>query len=100
MSLWVVTGSHAVDALARSRTPRLVHSVSKVLREGRRCCLSNYYFSPRPAGRDAAYHVTSFRGWPDQTLPDIVMRIDNGVRRAVRNIGGNRLFKDPHVYKK
>jgi len=76
------------------------HSVSKVLREGHRCCLSNYYFSPRPAGRDAAYHVTSFRGWPDQKLADIVMRIDNGVRLAVRKIGGNRLFKNPHVYKK
>jgi len=76
------------------------HSVSKVLREGRRCCLSNYYFSPQPAGRDAAYHVTSFRGWPDQKLADIVMRIDNGVRLAVRKIGGNRLFKNPHVYKK
>ena len=76
------------------------HSVSKVLCEGRRCCLSNYYFSPRPAGRDAAYHVTSFRGWPDQKLADIVMRIDNSVRLAVRKIGGRRLFKNPHVYKK
>ncbi len=76
------------------------HSVSKVLHEGRRCCVSNYYFSPRPAGRDAEYHVTSFRGWPDQKLADIVMRIDNGVRLAVRKIGGRWLFKNPHVYKK
>jgi Rps23 Pro-64 3,4-dihydroxylase Tpa1-like proline 4-hydroxylase len=38
------------------------HSVSKVVREGRRCCVSNYYFSPRPAGRDASYTVTAFRG--------------------------------------
>ena len=76
------------------------HSVSKVVREGRRCCVSNYYFSPRPAGRDASYHVTACRGWPGQKLADVVMRIDNGVRLAVRKIGGNQLFKNPHVYKK
>ncbi|HUI78444.1 MAG TPA: 2OG-Fe(II) oxygenase [Bryobacteraceae bacterium] len=76
------------------------HSVSKVLEDGRRCCVSNYYFSPHPAGRDASYHVTSFRGWPEQKLADVVMRIDSGVRLAVRKIGGNWLFKNPHVYKK
>ena len=76
------------------------HSVSQVRHDGRRCCVSNYYFAPRPAGRDAAYHVTSFRGWPEQKLADVVMRLDNGLRLAVRRIGGNRLFKNPHVYKK
>ena len=76
------------------------HSVSKVLHDGRRCCVSNYYFSPRPVGRDASYHVTSFRGWPEQKLADVAMRIDSGVRLAVRKIGGNWLFKNPHVYKK
>jgi Rps23 Pro-64 3,4-dihydroxylase Tpa1-like proline 4-hydroxylase len=76
------------------------HSVSKVLHDGRRCCVSNYYFSPRPAGRDASYHVTSFRGWPEQKLADVAMRIDSGVRLAVRKVGGSWLFKNPHVYKK
>jgi len=76
------------------------HSVSKVVRDGHRCCVSNYCFSPRPAGRDASYHVTAFRGWPGQKLADVAMRIDNGVRLAVRKIGGNRLFRNPHVYKK
>ena len=76
------------------------HSVSKVTHDGRRCCVSNYYFSPRPAGRDASYHVTAFRGWPGQKLADVAMRIDNSVRLVVRKIGGNRLFKNPHVYKK
>jgi Rps23 Pro-64 3,4-dihydroxylase Tpa1-like proline 4-hydroxylase len=76
------------------------HSVSKVLHDGRRCCLSNYYFSPHPAGRDASYHVTSFRGWPEQKLADVAMRIDSGVRLAVRKVGGSWLFKNPHVYKK
>ena len=76
------------------------HSVSKVMSDGRRCCVSNYYFSSQPAGRDASYHVTAFRGWPNQKLADVAMRIDNGLRLAVRKIGGNRLFKNPHVYKK
>jgi hypothetical protein len=44
--------------------------------------------------------VTAFRGWPGQKLADMVMRIDSGVRLAVRKIGGNRFFKNPHVYKK
>jgi len=76
------------------------HSVSRVEHAGERCCVSNYYFSPRPAGTDASYHVTSFRGWPDQKVPDLFMRLDSGVRKMIRKIGGNWLFKNPHVYKK
>jgi Rps23 Pro-64 3,4-dihydroxylase Tpa1-like proline 4-hydroxylase len=76
------------------------HSVSEVAHAGNRCCVSNYYFSPRPVGQDAAYHVTSFRGWPRQKAADLVMRADNAIRLAVRKVGGNRLFKNPHVYKK
>ena len=76
------------------------HSVSKVAHAGNRCCVSNYYFSPRPVGNDAGYHVTSFRGWPQQKAADFVMRADNAIRLAVRKVGGNRLFKNPHVYRK
>ncbi|HUI58484.1 MAG TPA: 2OG-Fe(II) oxygenase [Bryobacteraceae bacterium] len=76
------------------------HSVSPVIHAAYRCCVSNYYFSPQPVGRDASYHVTSFRGWPGQKIPDLFMRLDSGVRWAVRKIGGNWLFKNPHVYKK
>jgi Rps23 Pro-64 3,4-dihydroxylase Tpa1-like proline 4-hydroxylase len=76
------------------------HSVSKVVHPGNRCCVSNYYFSPHPVGKDAAYHVTSFRGWPQQKAADLLMRADNALRLAVRRIGGNWLFKNPHVYKK
>jgi Rps23 Pro-64 3,4-dihydroxylase Tpa1-like proline 4-hydroxylase len=76
------------------------HSVSRVEHAGERCCVSNYYFSPQPAGRDGSYHVTSFRGWPGQRLPDLFMRLDSAVRKMIRTIGGNWLFKNPHVYKK
>ena len=68
--------------------------------DGKRCCVSNYYFSAQPAGVDPSYHVTEFRGWPQQKALDLVMRADNAVRLAVRKIGGNWLFKNPHVYKK
>jgi len=76
------------------------HSVTKVMHPGRRCCVSNYYFSPQPAGADASYHVTSFRGWPHQKTADLLMRADNAARLAIRKIGGGWLFKNPHVYKK
>jgi len=76
------------------------HSVSEVAHDGARCCVSNYYFSPRPVGKDATYHVTSFRGWPRQRAADLLMRADNSLRLAVRKIGGNWLFKNPHVYDK
>jgi Rps23 Pro-64 3,4-dihydroxylase Tpa1-like proline 4-hydroxylase len=76
------------------------HSVSKVVHPGRRCCVSNYYFSPLPVGKDASYHVTSFRGWPRQKAADVLMRADSAMRLAVRKMGGNWLFKNPHVYRK
>ena len=76
------------------------HAVSEVRCAGKRCCVSNYYFSDRAAGSDASYHVTSFRGWPEQKFGDFVMRADNAARLLVRKLGGNWLFKNPHVYKK
>jgi len=76
------------------------HSVSKITHPGQRCCVSNYYFSAKPAGADPSYHVTSFRGWPDQKAADLLMRVDSTARLLVRKIGGGRLFKNPHVYKK
>jgi len=76
------------------------HSVSEVVHPGNRCCVSNYYFSPQPVGKDAAYHVTSFRGWPRQKAADLAMRADSAIRLAVRKVGGNWLFRNPHIYKK
>jgi Rps23 Pro-64 3,4-dihydroxylase Tpa1-like proline 4-hydroxylase len=76
------------------------HSVSEVRHAGSRCCVSNYYFSPDPVSGDASYHVTTFRGRPGEMLADAVMVVDNAVRSAVRKTFGERLFKNPHVYKK
>ena len=76
------------------------HSVSEVHRDGKRCCVSNYFFSLQPAGSKTSYHVTSFRGWPQQTALDLLMRLDSAARLVVRKVGGNWLFKNPHVYDK
>ncbi len=92
--------SRANRLVAMQTDERSWHSVSKVVHAGRRCCVSNYYFSPRPAGEDDSYHVTSFRGWPRQKAADLLMRADNAARLAIRKIGGGWLFKNPHVYKK
>ncbi len=76
------------------------HSVSRVEAEGRRCCVSNYYFSPEPVDSDASYHVTSFRGRPGEKWKDLAMQGDNLLRTAVRKTFGEKVFRNPHVYKK
>lgn len=73
------------------------HSVSRNIGSENRCCVSNYYFSPQPPGGKDYYHVTEFRGRPEQPLRDMVLRADNLVRTLIRT----RLpwaFKNPHFY--
>ncbi|TVP62596.1 MAG: 2OG-Fe(II) oxygenase [Nodularia sp. (in: Bacteria)] len=76
-----------------------LHSVSPINHHGQRCCVSNYYFSPKPADKQNYYHVTSFRGRPEQKLRDIVLRGDARLRKLVRKIFKNRI-KKPHFYRK
>ena len=76
------------------------HSVSPVEQDAKRCCVSNYYFSPVPADGNGSYHVTTFRGWPKQALADLLMISDNAARTVVRRLFGERLFRNPHVYRK
>ncbi len=76
------------------------HSVSPVTANGRRCCVSNYYFSPQPVDTDGSYHVTSFRGRPGETLRDLAMQSDNLLRTVVKKAVGEKLFKNAHVYKR
>ncbi|MGI8988775.1 MAG: 2OG-Fe(II) oxygenase [Bryobacteraceae bacterium] len=76
------------------------HGVSAVQVDGRRCCVSNYYFSPEPADDDASYHVTSFRGRPGEKWKDLAMQGDNLLRTAVRKAFAEKVFKNSHVYKR
>lgn len=65
-------------------TPTSWHAVSPVVADGTRCCVSNYYFSPRsPTGQDY-FNVTSFSARPEQPLLRLLARADNGLRQGLR----------------
>jgi Rps23 Pro-64 3,4-dihydroxylase Tpa1-like proline 4-hydroxylase len=75
------------------------HSVSEIVADARRCCVSNYYFSKlSPEERDY-FHATSFRQ-PGDGLRDWLMRSDNALRTAVLRLTGTKLYKNPHMYRK
>lgn len=78
-----------------------IHSVSKVVKEeGKRCCVSNYYFSKIPAEGNEYFHVTSFYGRPDEPVKNLILRSDAMLRNLVRKVTGKRIVKTSHIYKK
>lgn len=77
-----------------------LHSVSPVVLEGYRCCVSNYYFSENPFLESDRFHVTSFRGRPENKFSDLVLRIDSLVRMNLRKIFKKGVKENPHVYKR
>ena len=77
-----------------------IHSVSPVVHDGFRCCVSNYYFSSKPLRATDSFHVTSFRGRPENKFTDILLQIDTALRMTIRKIFKKGLKKNPHVYKK
>jgi Rps23 Pro-64 3,4-dihydroxylase Tpa1-like proline 4-hydroxylase len=74
------------------------HSVNEVRHEGRRCCVSNYYFSRECPDESDYFHATSFRGEPGQVSSDLLMRADNAIRTTVLKVLGDKLWTNPHVY--
>ena len=77
-----------------------IHSVSKVVAEGKRCCVSNYYFSQKPAEFEEYFHVTSFYGRPDEPVKKVFLRLDAFLRQSIRKITGRRVVKTKHIYNK
>lgn len=77
-----------------------IHSVSKVTAIGKRCCVSNYYFSKKPAEASEYFHVTSFYGRPEEPVKNIFLRADAFLRQMVRQITGKRIVETKHIYKK
>jgi Rps23 Pro-64 3,4-dihydroxylase Tpa1-like proline 4-hydroxylase len=77
-----------------------LHSVSPVVFEGFRCCISNYYFSENPLLKTDSFHITSFRGRPENKLIDKILRIDTFLRMNIRKIFKKGIKENPHVYKK
>jgi Rps23 Pro-64 3,4-dihydroxylase Tpa1-like proline 4-hydroxylase len=76
------------------------HSVSPVRYSEPRCCVSNYYFSGLPLRQDESFHVTSFRGRPEQPLRDLFLRGDTALRMGIRRFFSRGLIETDHVYKK
>jgi Rps23 Pro-64 3,4-dihydroxylase Tpa1-like proline 4-hydroxylase len=77
------------------------HSVSPIsCSAGARCCVSNYYFSDSPLKAAEEFHVTSFRGRPEQKLRDWVLQADSRLRMAVRKIFKKGIVENKHVYKR
>jgi Rps23 Pro-64 3,4-dihydroxylase Tpa1-like proline 4-hydroxylase len=74
------------------------HSVSPIVHPGRRCCISNYYFSPDSPNATDYSHVTSFRGRPDQPWRDRLLRADSRLRNGIRRIRKQGI-KRSHYYR-
>jgi Rps23 Pro-64 3,4-dihydroxylase Tpa1-like proline 4-hydroxylase len=66
------------------------HSVSPVLVEGPRCCVSNYYFSEESPTGESYYHVTSYTGRPGQHFRRALGLFDNAARDLARKAGARR----------
>jgi Rps23 Pro-64 3,4-dihydroxylase Tpa1-like proline 4-hydroxylase len=73
------------------------HSVSPVVAEGPRCCVSNYYFSDLSPNGDDYYHVTSFTGRPEQKARRAIGALDNAARYVARRLGAKRKT-DTNIY--
>lgn len=61
------------------------HSVSEVHVDRLRCCVSNYYFSPRSPTGHAYFNVTSFSARPDQKARRVLAWADSKLRQVIRH---------------
>ncbi|MEZ5427380.1 MAG: 2OG-Fe(II) oxygenase [Pyrinomonadaceae bacterium] len=62
------------------------HSVNEVTKDGVRCCISNYYFSPHSPNGYETTHVTYFQARPEQKLRRILTRADSDLRTILRKV--------------
>lgn len=76
------------------------HSVSPIKADGFRCCVSNYYFADEALKADDTFHVTSFRGRPEQKVRDVVLRADATARMAIRKVFSKGVVENEHLYKR
>ncbi len=70
------------------------HSVSHVVADRPRCCVSNYYFSKESPDQTEYFHVTSFDGRPDEPVKHVVGILDNALRNVVSKTLGVGRGKD------
>jgi Rps23 Pro-64 3,4-dihydroxylase Tpa1-like proline 4-hydroxylase len=67
-------------------TDKSFHSVNRVQAEGRRCCVSNYYFSPHSPNGYETTHVTYFQARPEQKVRRMITKADSEVRTLLRKV--------------
>jgi Rps23 Pro-64 3,4-dihydroxylase Tpa1-like proline 4-hydroxylase len=72
------------------------HSVSKVLVDGTRLCVSNYYFSPKPTSGKAYSNVTTFAGRPDEQFKRFALGLDGLARNAIGKAFPSLLKRTKH----
>lgn len=77
-----------------------LHSVSPIVVDKERKCVSNYYFSNEPLESSDTFHVTSFRGRPENKITDIILKTDTWLRMNLRKIFKKGIKENPHYYKK
>ena len=77
-----------------------LHSVSPVVVNKERKCVSNYYFSDEPLATSDSFHVTSFRGRPENKFTDLVLQTDTWLRMNLRKVFKKGVKENPHYYKK
>jgi Rps23 Pro-64 3,4-dihydroxylase Tpa1-like proline 4-hydroxylase len=76
------------------------HSVCAVRGDRNRTCVSNYYFSPLSPEAEDYFHVTSFRGRPEQPVRDVFLRADSALRALVRKLRPAGVARTRHYYKR
>jgi Rps23 Pro-64 3,4-dihydroxylase Tpa1-like proline 4-hydroxylase len=70
------------------------HSVNRVRADGKRCCVSNYYFAPRSTNAVDLAHVTFFQGRPEQPLRRLLATADGHARTLLRRVFRRGLGKE------
>jgi Rps23 Pro-64 3,4-dihydroxylase Tpa1-like proline 4-hydroxylase len=70
------------------------HSVNRVRADGRRCCVSNYYFSPHSPNAEEISHITFFHGRPEQPLRRLLAAADGHARTLLRRLVRGGLGKE------
>jgi len=75
------------------------HSVSPVVADASRNCVSNYYFSVNPLSNSDKFHVTTFRGRPHQKIRNHILKLDSFLRMNLRKLFKKGIIENPHVYK-
>ncbi len=77
------------------------HSVSPISFSDRaRCCVSNYYFSDKSLKSEETFHVTSFRGRPEQRIRDWALKADGRLRMSLRKLFKKGIVETKHLYKR